>query len=166
MPLTKEQQQKKMAAELSAALAAKPPSKQAEAPEDYVPPPVINLQSVIPNPRRRLLPSELDQTTVREEAQKQVEETKAAIDRETRLGTLSLADFEAAAKERREREEQAHLESVRQLKVSWAKMQAVGVMPKYDVEAAHSREQKAHLDNLDYVKAEMAKAIHTEDYTG
>jgi hypothetical protein len=163
--LTREQQQRKMAAELAVALAAKPPASAAKE-EEYVPPPVVNLQSVIPNPRRKPLPSEQDQTAVRETAQKQVEEAKNTIAADTKLAYMSPADFEAHTAELRVRTEAAHTESVRMLKVQWAKAQAVGAMPKYDVEVAHEREQKAHLDNLDFVKSEMARSIHTEDYSG
>lgn len=153
--MSKAQHDAKKAADLKAALAEKPPTPGFfAAPEDYVPPPVVNLQDKIPLPRRRPLQSELPEATerAREQAAVSLEETKVDIALSTRIGS---APPTAEATER------AHLESVRQLKVQFAKRAQA-----FDVEDKTRREVKAHADNLDYVKAEMARAIHTEDYSG
>lgn len=144
---------------LKEALAEKPPTPSfmkrppAELNPDYVPPPVVNLQATMPLPRRRPLPSELDQAPVREAAEAALEDAKREIG-QARRSNYVPPTAEAI--------EASHLESVRQLKVAWSQRGQRG----YDVDAARAREVEAHQSNLDYVKAEMARTVHTEDYSG
>lgn len=163
--MSKSQHDAKKAAELKAAIAAKPPTPAffekpaAPAAEDYVPPPVVDLGLVGPTAtgRRRPLPSEVNQDLVREIRATEVEETKLEIGRSTHFGNPPPTA---------EATEAAHLDNVRQLKVTFAKLQAVGKMPKYDHEDRKAREAKAHADNIAFIKSEMLNTIHTEDYSG
>lgn len=157
--MSKAQHDAKKAADLKAALAAKPATpgffeKPSEA--DYVPPPVVDLGLIGPA-RRRALPSEVNQDQVRAASAASVEEAKVVIEQTTRFGNPGPTP---------EAVEAAHRESVRQIKVGWAKAIANGRMPDFDRTEQANREAKAHQDNLDFVRAEMRRSIHTEDYSG
>jgi len=158
--MSKAQHDAKKAAELKAALAAKPPTPgffEKPAPEDYVPPPVVDLGLIGPTTRRRPLPSEQNQDLVREVAAVSVEEAKLEIGRTTHFGLPGPTP---------EAEEAARREDVRQLKVRWAKDIASGKMPEFDRSEQTRREVRVQQENLDFVKAEMMRSIHTEDYSG
>lgn len=153
--LTKEQQRKKMEAELAVAIAAKPPSlnqkPQAVYNPDYVAPPVVNLQAQLEAQRFKRTEEEQAKVVIVSN-QDTVEILKATIAEDTHKGP-SGASAEA--------EEAARAETVRQIKVQLAKEPN-----KPDLEAARSRDQRAHLDSLDLIKAEMANSIHNDPYTG
>lgn len=149
--MSKTQHDAKKAADLKAALAAKPPTPGFFVNPDYVPPPVVNLQDKLET-RRRPTPAEFNRDAEQQASQSTVEQLIEQIAKDTRKG-LPGATQEA--------EEAAASETVRAIKVDLAKR---GHAQK--VADQLTRDQRAHEESLALIRAEMVGTIHTEDYSG
>jgi hypothetical protein len=141
--MIRESTKKKDAEELKRALAVT---------DDYVPPPLIDIQAQFES-KRRPMPSEINQEIVIRENAGTVDMLKEALVEDIHRGP-SGASVEAT--------EAAHLETVRRLKVMWAQAPE---QPETRT-SADTRNTRAHVESVDLIKAEMARTIHTEDYGG
>jgi hypothetical protein len=147
MPLTSRDMEKKRAKDLAEALAAKPadPSFMKKPPvesnPDYIPPPLVDVQAKLEQARKASVALN----------QKTVEDIKVSMEDEIRRG---------AEPPSQEVTEASRSESVDYIKAQLRRQ------PKVDLSEVAVRNNAAHEENVDLIKAEMLNSIRNEPYSG
>ncbi len=134
-------------------LTAKPPSgfdsRSVQLNPDYVPPPLVDVQAIVES-RRKPTPAEFNRDAEAKSHEATAEALKAEVATTHHLGKDTTAEATEASR----------AESVRSIRHSWNRAPA----KQETRESADARNRKAHEENVDLIKAEMARSIHTESW--